>query len=178
MNYQLVNTFKYTTGFTLLELLAVVTIIVVLTAVSSPFLGSIVARHQAESSGLQVLTSLKLCRVEALKRQTNISCDMSYSPTDQAVITRVYADNNNNNTYDTAGDTLIDESSIEDAGLLAMRPNTLQVKFRPWGDTVGAGLQNVKFCAGFNNDLVLYTTISIDQQGATFMKKIANDNCV
>ncbi len=61
-------------GYTLIESITVLAIIAVVGAISTPSFLDQISHHEAEESALTALTTLQLCRSQALTTRTDVEC--------------------------------------------------------------------------------------------------------
>lgn len=90
-------------GFTLMELMAVIAIISIMTAISLPPLMRWRADHQLVSAANQVYSDLQNAKIRALKEDGTII--VAFTVADNSYF--VYIDKNLNNTYEAAKDRLL-----------------------------------------------------------------------
>jgi len=167
---------KVNYGLSLIEFMTVVAIVVVLTSVSIPYLGSIISRYQAESSGYHMLAGLKFCRVEALKREKDITCEINAA--NKNVVSRVYIDNNTSNSFDTDTDKLLISSTMSNTSYLKVVPELSRWTFDKEGFPNNNQLDQVKLCVVLNNKSTHLNTIFVDPEGVIYMKDANNAPCV
>ena len=164
-------------GFTLIELLSVVAIIIVLTAVSSPFLGAMYARYQAESAGDHILASLNFCRIESFKRSENIICQINTNTDTNRIVSKVILDSNDNGIFDQASDTLVSSSTMTGTSFLALQPTNLELVFNKRGISNITTTQVLKLCAGLTNSLRHLYSIRVDINGRAIIEAGDNNAC-
>ena len=113
-------------GFTLVEALVVIAILGVLIAIAMPSFTSTIRRFRTDAIRDDLMASLQMARSEAIRLglpDTNrITITRTPAPATCAADTtvagvwscgwQIYQDNNNNQVFDAAGDTLIQQSTV------------------------------------------------------------------
>lgn len=166
---------KLSAGMSLIELLTVVSIIMILTAVASPFLGTLMSKYQAEAAGYHILATLKYCRSEGINRKNNVSCVIEGSLADKNVKTTVYVDNNANGSFEQAADLLLSSSVMSNTSFLKMTPASSTFTYNRQGMSSNTSLQTMVLCATIAGATRKLNTIFVDAQGAPFVQGAAHD---
>jgi type IV fimbrial biogenesis protein FimT len=113
-------------GFTLVEVLVVVTIMAILAAIAMPSFTATIRKYRAEGIRDDLIASLQMARSEAIRRglpdTTRITITRTPSSATCTAVTttagvwtcgwQIYLDNNNNQVFDAAGDELIQQSTV------------------------------------------------------------------
>ncbi len=165
-------------GMSLVEFITVIAIVGVLTTVAAPFLGDLIARYQAEAAGNHVLSTLKYCRVEALKRENNVICEINASTENKNVTSRIYADTNNSGSYEANADQLLNSSVMSNTSFLKVSPAESTWTYNRTGTADNTALQQIVFCSVIEDKSLHLETIYIDPRGVIYMKEAENNaNC-
>ena len=165
-------------GLSLIEFMTVVAIIVISTTVATPFMGDLIARYQAEAASHQLLATLKYCRVEALKRKNIVHCDINASEEEKNVVSTVYADDDNSNSYTQAGDTLLSFTTVSNTGFLQISPASTSWSYDRQGLASNNTIAQIKLCSKIAGQLRPLSSIFIDPLGVSYIQEAReNDAC-
>ena len=162
-------------GMSLIEFLTVISIVIVLTTVATPFLGSLISRYQAESAGYHILATLKFCRAEALKRENDVSCTIHASDTNKNVLTKIFLDDDTSGAYEEGKDTLLSSSTISNTSFLQITPADSQWIYNRQGVSDNVTVGQLQLCSLMPDKKVLLNTIYIDPLGVTYIKEAEAD---
>ncbi len=170
---------KYSThGMSLIEFMCVIAIVVILTAIASPFLGQLMARYQAESAGNHVLSILKLCRIEALKQEKNVGCNINASDENKNVSSIVYVDENASGAYEASVDKLLNTSIMNNTSFLKVTPSEISWTYNRHGSTQTPLPDRIYFCSLSGDKSNYLNSIMIDPKGVVYLKEAnSNESC-
>jgi len=164
-------------GFTLLELMAVVAIIIVLTTFSAPFLGGLYVNYKARAASDHMLATFKFCQIEALKRKKKVFCHMVTYTDREQIFSKLYIDSDENNKLDKDKDALVSAGLISSSGLLSLQPATTTIIYNRSGRTELGSNAQIKLCAGINGQHKQLFTINIAVQGNPTLEDGSNADC-
>jgi prepilin-type N-terminal cleavage/methylation domain-containing protein len=139
-------------GFTILELMVVVTVIMVISAVALPSFMQAYRTYQLDDAATQVASVLKFTRYEAIRLNVTAAAPLAARTLQTAAGTNVYTDNNNSATLQVTEKQVLFSRNVN---LVAagVPPNTAGLA----GAVGVAALTNVALNAG---------SIAFDQRGA------------
>ncbi len=158
-------------GFTLIELMIVITIVAIFVTVGVPNFQNLISDNRLSTQANRLVSSLQLARSEALKLRTPISVCRSTNGTSCAGTGSwetgwlVFVDTNANGDVD--GERIIQSNGTLSAG------NTLRAAAAPFDDFINyqpTGLQsaaagNFRLCDGNNPDVNQGRQISVTSTG-------------
>jgi len=87
-------------GFSLLELLITMTVIVIVTAIAVPSFTRMYRAYQLDDVASQVAGVIKITRFEAVRRNMQVNCKITQSGSNPATTT-IWTDSNGNGTVDS-----------------------------------------------------------------------------
>ncbi len=139
-------------GFTILELMVVVTVIMVISAVALPSFMQAYRTYQLDDAATQVASVLKFTRYEAIRLNVTAAAPLAARTLQTAAGTNVYTDNNNSATLQVTEKQVLFSRNVN---LVAagVPPNT-------------AGLAGAVGVAALTNVALNGGSISFDQRGA------------
>src|SRR6267378_3871851 len=139
-------------GFTILELMVVVTVIMVISAVALPSFLQAYRTYQLDDAATQVASVLKFTRYEAIRLNVTAAAPLAARTLQTAAGTNVYTDNNNSATLQVTEKQVLFSRNVN---LVAagVPPNT-------------AGLAGAVGVAALTNVALNGGSISFDQRGA------------
>ena len=149
---------KFHKGFTLLELLVVVSILGTLAMLGLPSLGDMLARAETDSSAKLLQSALSLAKSEAIKRGESVSVCASTDGNDcttnawsagWVVFVDNNADANGNAGSIDPGDTVIRSFAPSGETTLSGTIDLLQYDYRGMG--LNVAVENFKFCPRDND---------------------------
>lgn len=170
-------------GFTLIEMMVTVTVLMILIAIAVPSLTSFIARNRLSTVTNEMVSSLFFLRSEALKRRVNVrlcvkkstgvedSCDESTTSLGYEQGWLIYVDCNNNGKYDADVVTCdMDANGVDETPELLKMHETLakditlsassdfakQISYGMSGRADGAG----EFCVSVNSGSANKITVS------------------
>ena len=76
-----ITTYKYNSGFTLIEMIVTVSIVSILASIAVPSFTSMIERNKATTATNEMVSALLLARSEALKRRNNVTVCTSIDQT-------------------------------------------------------------------------------------------------
>jgi len=138
-------------GVTLIELMTVLALLSILGALAAPSFSALAQRYKADLAASQMVASLHLARVEAIKRGGGVivsrledpACPKPESVQDWSCGWRVIADLNGNGRFDAATDAVIQSVHLND-GTAVMRSQTQKGSdvfvVNRWGQLGGVNL--------------------------------------
>jgi type IV fimbrial biogenesis protein FimT len=134
-------------GFTLVELLATMTVFVVLTVIAASFLGSTISNNRAYTAQADLATSLALARSEAVRRgvSAGLSATTGTSGNEFGGGWVVFVDENGNGAFDT-GEAVVRTHEAVPANAVTSASSATTVLFNPLGFAVPASGANFKAC--------------------------------
>lgn len=159
-------------GFTLIELIVALAILVVLATMAGPSFRGLLADHQASNSASELLSALQFARAEAVERNVMVSlCPSS----DQITCTGngnwhlgwiIFVDINSNGTRETT-EEIIRVQNAFDSSITLAGPNSIQ--YATGGYLSPAAIQSIQASAtdSVNNKWVCLTAIGKAQVQAT-----------
>ena len=135
-------------GFTLIEMLTTVAVLVVSLALAAPALGGFIRSNRLVSAQSEYVSSLMLARSEAARRGTPVGIDAKAAAAAGGFARgwRVWVDANGNGNYD-AGETLLRDVADRGAGVaISATGDVRDVVFSPRGFLAAAALVDVIVC--------------------------------
>lgn len=149
---------KRTAGFTILELMIVVTLVGILSTIALPAIGDYIKNSRIKSQMYNLLNGINQARTEAVKRKetvticrTNDLATPSCSGTSNTWTTGwlVFEDTDADGTFDAADDTEI-ASGVAASGTVVMKANANYLIYNPDGtrrkDDAGNGITRFAIC--------------------------------
>lgn len=175
-------------GFTLIELMVVVSILAIIMAVAVPGLTEMIERGQMRADLSKFKSAVQMARSEAVSRRAHVVlCGSTNSKNCRSGGRRqfgngwiMFVDRNNNTSADLgSGHCAADEDcmlSVEDidSHLITIRSQNREIGFNPDGTPIRTAGYEVRVCADSaesNNDQVRSTTIRIMPTGAVTVSK-------
>ena len=101
-------------GFTLIELMIVIGMISILSAIAIPSIMKWLPNYRLKAEARNLYSNMQKAKIEAVKRKQNVLISFvtgSYDPAGQIGSYRVHIDSNSNNSYD-AGETIIFQKNM------------------------------------------------------------------
>jgi type IV fimbrial biogenesis protein FimT len=136
-------------GFTLIEMLTVLSVLAVLLAVATPGLASLISANALSSAQSELASALVLARSEALKRGASVTVAAA-APVSGAEFSggwRIYVDSNGNGVYD-AGEAIVREQPAFRGDLrLATTSSATTVTFNGRGFLAPATMVTINVCS-------------------------------
>jgi len=126
-------------GFTLMEVMMVVTIVGILSIVAMPSIGEYIKNQRIKSQMFDVLNALNIARSEAVKRKTTTTFCSTTSFTDCAGSTTwttgymIFEDANADATFDVGSDTSINTGAALSGGSNALIADANNIIYRTDG---------------------------------------------
>ena len=151
-------TYNSVSGFTLMELMLVVSVLGVLAVVGLPSLGDMVARAETNGASRELQTAFSLAKSEAIKRGQTVSLCASTAGTDcnadawnNGWIVFVDANNDADGIAGSvdAGDTVL--QYFDPTGQVTLTSSTDLMQFDYRGLGLNAATQDFKFCPSDND---------------------------
>lgn len=159
-------------GFTLVELLATLSVLVILTSLAAASMSKTVSNNRIYATQTEFLASLALARSEAARRGVNVTLEATAPASGNAFAGgwRVYVDTNGNGSFDSSEPVLRSHESIP-SSILVGDGATTAIGFTPMGFLSGAGAVDIKVCA--SDGAVAGYDISIQPNGMADVADVA-----
>jgi type IV fimbrial biogenesis protein FimT len=161
-----------TQGFTLVELLATLSVLVILTSLAAASMSKTVSNNRIYATQTEFLASLALARSEAARRGVNVTLEATAPVTGNAFAGgwRVYVDTNGNGSFDSTEPVLRRHEAIPSSVLVGDGATTA-IGFTPMGFLSGAGAVDIKVCA--SDGAVAGYDISLQPNGMADVADVA-----
>lgn len=146
MKQRLVASVRANSGFTLVELMVVLTIVAVLAAMAAPSMRDLIARYQTSTVTDQVVATLSVARMEAVRRSGNVVLEKMAGTTNPCANDqqwscglRLWADVNRNGAFNAGTDVVLREIDVPGSvRLLNMSAgSTANLTLNRWGQANG-----------------------------------------
>ncbi len=160
-------------GFTLVELLATMSVLVILTSLAAASMSSTVNSNRIYATQTEFLASLALARSEAARRGVTVILGAT-APTSSNAFAggwRVWVDLDGSGTFDSSTEPVLRSHEAIQSNILVGDGTTTTIGFTPMGFLNQAGAADIKVCA--SDGAVAGYDITIQPNGMADVADIA-----
>jgi type IV fimbrial biogenesis protein FimT len=139
----------HTAGFTLVEMLATLAVLVILTSLAAASMSSTVNNNRIYATQTEFIASLALARSEAARRGVPVMLS-AIAPTSGNAFAggwRVWADLDGNGSFDSATEPVLRQHEAISSTIVVGDGTTTTIGFTPVGFLSQAGAIEIKVCA-------------------------------
>jgi type IV fimbrial biogenesis protein FimT len=160
-------------GFTLVELLATLTVFIILTSLAAVSMTSTVSNNRIYATQTEFVASLALARSEAARRGVTVMLTATAPVSGNAFAGgwRVWADTNGDGAFDSATEPVLRSHESIPSTVLVGDGATTTIAFTPMGFLNQAGAVDIKICA--SDGAVAGYDISIQPNGMADVADVA-----
>jgi type IV fimbrial biogenesis protein FimT len=160
-------------GFTLVELLATLTVFVILTSLAAVSMTSTVNNNRIYATQTEFVASLALARSEAARRGVTVMLTATAPVSGNAFAGgwRVWADSNGDGSFDSSTEPVLRSHESMPSSILVGDGVTTTIAFTPMGFLNQAGAVDIKVCA--SDGSVAGYDISIQPNGMADVADVA-----
>jgi type IV fimbrial biogenesis protein FimT len=136
-------------GFTLVELLATLTVLAILTSLAAASMSSTVSNNRIYATQTEFVASLALARSEAARRGVTVMLTATAPVTGNAFAGgwRVWADTNGDGTFDSSTEPVLRSHEAISSTIVVGDGATTTIAFTAMGFLNQAGAADIKVCA-------------------------------